>query len=116
MLKIMGTSSRIVFNDFISDCLTQENNNNAYAASKSCKRAFELGPSQSRALVGGRSQYHPPTPGARFRPPQRRNQNTQPRQKNQKAFKVAVPQAKARHGSSAEAGAPKRGPLKGLDS
>jgi hypothetical protein len=45
MLKTMGTSSQIVFNEFISDCLTQENNNNAYSASKSRKRAFELGPS-----------------------------------------------------------------------
>ncbi|XP_066375287.1 uncharacterized protein [Miscanthus floridulus] len=41
MLKSVGTSTRIVFNDFISDCLTQENNNNLYAASKNRKRAFE---------------------------------------------------------------------------
>jgi hypothetical protein len=43
MLKIMGTSSRTVFNEFISDCLTQKNNNNAYSASKSRKRALESG-------------------------------------------------------------------------
>jgi hypothetical protein len=51
MLKTMGTSSRTVFNEFISDCLTQENNNNAYSTSKSHKRAFELGPSQARASM-----------------------------------------------------------------
>lgn len=45
MLKSMGTSSRTVFNEFISDCLTQGNNNNIYAASKNRKRAFESGPS-----------------------------------------------------------------------
>jgi hypothetical protein len=44
MLKSVGTSTRTVFNDFISDCLTQENNN-LYTASKNCKRAFESGPS-----------------------------------------------------------------------
>jgi hypothetical protein len=69
LLKTMGTSSRTEFNDFISDCLTQENNNNAYSVSKSRKRAFESGPSQARALVGGHPQYRPPAPGARFRPP-----------------------------------------------
>jgi hypothetical protein len=45
MQKAMGTSSRTVFNESISDCLTQENNNNAYSAYKSRKRAFESGPS-----------------------------------------------------------------------
>jgi hypothetical protein len=73
MLKSMGTSTRNVFNDFISDCLTQENNN-IYAATKNRKRAFELGPSQPRDQMQGRAQYHPPVPGARFKPPQRRNQ------------------------------------------
>jgi hypothetical protein len=62
MLKTMGTSSRIVFNEFISDCLTQENNNNIYVASKSHKRALELGPSQARALAGGHPQYRSPAP------------------------------------------------------
>jgi hypothetical protein len=31
MMKSMGISSRTCFNDFINDCLTQENNNNLYA-------------------------------------------------------------------------------------
>jgi hypothetical protein len=78
ILKSVGTSIRMVFNDFISDCLTQENNNNLYTASKNRKRAFESDPSQARAPMAS----HPPAPGARFRPPQRRNQNTQPQQRN----------------------------------
>jgi hypothetical protein len=45
MTKSMGTSARTTFNDFISDCLTEENNNNLHAVTKNCKRAFELGPS-----------------------------------------------------------------------
>jgi len=77
MLKTMGTSSQTVFNDFISDCLTQENNNNAYSASKNRKRAFELGPSQARAPMASRPPYRSPAPGTKFRPPQRRNQNNQ---------------------------------------
>ena len=73
MLKSMGTSTKIVFNDFISDCLTQENNNNLYTASKNHKRAFESGPSQAKAPMASHPPYHPPAAGARFRPPQRRN-------------------------------------------
>jgi len=45
MLKTMGTGTRATFNAYISDCLTQENNNNNYSASKSHKRAFEAGSS-----------------------------------------------------------------------
>jgi hypothetical protein len=69
MLKTMGTSSRTVFNEFINDCLTQENNNNAYSASTSHKRAFESGPSQERAPMASRPSYCSPAPGARFIPP-----------------------------------------------
>ena len=87
MLKTMGTGTRATFNAYISDCLTQENNNNNYSASKSHKRAFEAGSSQSRALVAGRQRYRPPAPGARFRPPQRRNIG-HPTQ--QKPYKVAI--------------------------
>jgi hypothetical protein len=53
MLKTMGTGTRATFNAYISDCLTQENNNNNYSVSKSRKRAFEAGLSQSRAPVAG---------------------------------------------------------------
>ena len=45
MLKGMCNSSRTTFNDFISDCLTQESHNNNYAAAKGRKRTFESGPS-----------------------------------------------------------------------
>jgi hypothetical protein len=45
MMKHVGTNTRTRFNDFISDCLKQEKNNNVYTASKTRKRAFELGPS-----------------------------------------------------------------------
>jgi len=66
MLKTLGTGTRATFNAYISGCLTQENNNNNYSASKSRKRAFEAGSSQSRAPVAGRQQYRPPALGARF--------------------------------------------------
>jgi hypothetical protein len=92
MLKSIGTSTRTVFNDFISDSLTQENNNNIYTASKSRKRAFESGPSQARAPMQGRPQYHLSVPGATFRPSQRKNLANQPQQQRfQKSFKVIVP-------------------------
>jgi hypothetical protein len=45
MMKHVGTNTRARFNDFISDCLKQEKNNNAYTTSKTRKRAFESGPS-----------------------------------------------------------------------
>ena len=73
MMKHVGTNTRTGFNDFVSDCLKQEKNNNVYATSKTRKRAFELGPSEPRALMANHSTYRPPAPGARFRPPQRRN-------------------------------------------
>jgi len=91
MLKTMGTGARATFNAYISDCLTQENNNNNYSASKSLKRAFEARSSQSRAPLAGRQQYRPPAPGARFRLPQRRNTGL-PAQ--QKPYKVAIAPAK----------------------
>jgi hypothetical protein len=43
MMKHVGTSTRMVFNDFISDCLKQKKNNNVYVASKNRKRAFKSG-------------------------------------------------------------------------
>jgi hypothetical protein len=77
MMKHVGTNTRIGFNDFVSDCLKQEKNNNVYAVSKTRKRAFESGSSQPRAPMANRSAYRLPAPGARFMPPQRRNQNAQ---------------------------------------
>jgi hypothetical protein len=43
LMKTMGTSKCATFNEFISDALTQENNNSIYVASKSRKKAFEAG-------------------------------------------------------------------------
>jgi hypothetical protein len=51
LIKYMGNSKCITFNEFISDALTQENNDKIYAPSKSRKRNFEAGASQSKALV-----------------------------------------------------------------
>jgi hypothetical protein len=70
MMKHVGTNNRARFNDFISDCLKQEKNNNAYTASKTRKRTFESGPSQPIVLTANRSAYRPSALGARFRPPQ----------------------------------------------
>jgi hypothetical protein len=72
MMKHVGTNMRTGLNDFVSDCLKQENNNNMYAVSKTRKRAFELGPSQPRAPMANHPAYRSPAPGARFRPPQRK--------------------------------------------
>jgi hypothetical protein len=45
LMKSIGNSKCTTFNEFISDALTQENNNNIYAASKSHKRNYEAGAS-----------------------------------------------------------------------
>jgi hypothetical protein len=49
MMKHVGTNTRTSFNDFVSDCLKQEKNNNVYAASKTHKRPFKSGTSQPKA-------------------------------------------------------------------
>jgi hypothetical protein len=91
MMKHVGTNTRARFNDFISDCLKQEKNNNAYTTSKTRKRAFESGPSQPRVLTANRSAYRPSALGARFRPPQHKTQNYKG---PQKPYKMAVPPAR----------------------
>jgi hypothetical protein len=91
MIKHVGTNTRARFNDFISDCLKQEKNNNAYTASKTRKRAFESGPSQPRVHTANRSAYRPFAPGARFRPPQHKTQNYKG---PQKPYKMVVPLAR----------------------
>ena len=57
-----------------------------------------------------RPLYRSPTPGARYRPSQKRNQNTQSQQRNQKPFKMAILQAKTGQGSSSGVATPVRGP------
>jgi hypothetical protein len=42
-IKSMLISYRLSFNDFVSVCLTQENNNNLYVVSKGHKRTLESG-------------------------------------------------------------------------
>jgi hypothetical protein len=71
-MKTMGTSKCTTFNDFISDALTQENNNAIYSASKSRKRALEVSASQSRTSAAPRSSPRPPAQNIKFRPPQKK--------------------------------------------
>jgi hypothetical protein len=73
LMKSMGNSKSITFNEFISDALTQENNDKIYAASKSRKRNFEAGASQSKAPVVSKTQYHPLAANIWYRPPQKKN-------------------------------------------
>jgi hypothetical protein len=91
MMKHVGTNTHDRFNDFISDCLKQEKNNNAYTASKTRKRAFESGPSQPRVLTTNHSAYRLSATGARFRPPQHKIQNYNG---PQKPYKMVVPPAR----------------------
>ena len=56
-MKTMANSRCTTYNEFISDALTQENQNNLHATAKGHKRAAEvgaLGSSQSRAPVVAR--------------------------------------------------------------
>jgi hypothetical protein len=74
LMKSMGNSKCATFNEFISDALTQENNDAIYAASKSRKRIYEAGASQSKASVMAKTQYRPSTTNIRYHPPQKKNQ------------------------------------------
>ena len=65
LMKTMVNSKCTTYNEFISDALTQENQNNLHAAAKSHERATEvgaIGSSQSRALVVARPPFQPPAP------------------------------------------------------
>jgi hypothetical protein len=72
MLKHVGTNPRTSFNDFISDCLKQEKNNNVHSAFKARKKELDSSPSQARAPLQRRPPYHSPVPKAKFKPPQRK--------------------------------------------
>jgi hypothetical protein len=102
MLKTMVTGPQATFNAYISDCLTHENNNNNYSASKSRKRAFEAGSSHSTAPVVRCQQYRPPALGAKFRPPHRRNMGPLTQQK---PYKVAMTHTMPRANQAAAAAA-----------
>ena len=70
MMKSMANSRCATYNEFVSDALMQENQNNLHAAAKGRKRAAEMGASgssQSRASMVARPQFRPPAP--KFRPP-----------------------------------------------
>jgi hypothetical protein len=69
MMKSMGISSHTSFNNFVSDCLTQENNNNLYAMAKGRKRTLESRISQPRTTVVARPSFRQMLLGARFRSP-----------------------------------------------
>jgi hypothetical protein len=73
-MKTMANSTRVTFNDFVSDALTQKNQNNLHTAAKSRKRTFEVGSSQKRAPVVNHPPFHPLAPGSRFRPSQKKAQ------------------------------------------
>jgi hypothetical protein len=51
MMKSMGISSRTSFNDFVSECLTQENYNNLYTLAKGRNRPLESEMSQPRTTM-----------------------------------------------------------------
>jgi hypothetical protein len=97
LMKTMGTSKCATFNEFISDTLTQENNNSIYAASKSRKRAFEAGASQSRAPAAPRASSHHPIMGAKFCPPQKKAPT---KTRFRKAYTVSLPKGSSGQGSS----------------
>ena len=72
LMKTMANSRCATYNEFVSDALTQENQNNLHAVAKGRKRATKagaLGSSQSRASMVARPQFCPPAP--KFRPPQK---------------------------------------------
>jgi hypothetical protein len=73
LMKSMGNNKCTTFNEFISDALTQENNNVIYAASKSHKRNYEAAVSQSKAPVVAKTQYRPSATNIRYHPPQKKN-------------------------------------------
>ena len=81
----------------MSDALSQENNNVVYAASKSRKRAYEAGASQSKSPVAQRAPFRPPASAAKFHPPQKKNTA---KTRFHKAFIVALPKGTTSQGSS----------------
>jgi hypothetical protein len=109
MIKSMGISSRTSFNNFVSDFLTQENNNNLYALAKGRKRTLESRISRPRTIVVARPSFKPMMPGARFLPPPPKKIQQQGF-RGQKAFKVALPHAKTGLGSSTGSTAQVKGP------
>ena len=92
----MGNNKSTTFNELMSDALTQENNNNVYAASKNRKRAFEASASQAKALVA-KTQFRPPAVATRYHPPQKKNQA---KTRFKKAFTIPLPKGTTGLGNS----------------
>jgi hypothetical protein len=93
----MGNSKCATFNEFISDALTQENNDAIYSATKSHKRVYEAGASQSKAHVVAKTQYRPSAANIKYRPPQKKNQV---KIGVHKGYIVALSKNNSRQGSS----------------
>ena len=70
LMKTLANSRCATYNEFVSDALTQENQNNLHAVVKRRKRAAETsasGSSKSKAPMTMRPQFRPST--TKFRPP-----------------------------------------------
>jgi hypothetical protein len=70
LMKTLANSKCETFNEFVSDALTQEKQNNLHTAAKGRNRALEVGSSQQKTPMAMRPQFHPPTP--KFRRPQKK--------------------------------------------
>ena len=102
LMKTITNSRCTTYNEFISDALTQENQNNLHAAAKGHKRAAQVGisgSSQSRALVVARPQFCPPAPKFRPLPPKARA--NRPQKVFCKAFTIALRKGNRGQGSTA---------------
>ena len=98
LMKTLANNKSATFNEFVSDALTQENQNNIYTESKNRKRAFEAGVSQSKAPTNVRPQFRPPAP--KYRPPQKKAQPSQNKKVYRKAYSVALPKSSTGQSSS----------------
>jgi len=74
LLKTQGHTKCATFKEFVSDALTQENYNTVYTATKTCKRAFKAGASQSKAPVAAEPKYRALCPNMRYCLPAKKNQ------------------------------------------
>jgi len=98
LMKTLANNKFATFNEFVSDALIQENQNNIYSASKSRKRAYEVGASQPKAPIAVRPQFR--LPALKYRPPQKKVQTSQNQKVYRKAFSVTLPKGSTGQGSS----------------
>jgi hypothetical protein len=95
--KTMGTGKCDTFNEYVSNAITQENNNSVYSISKGRKRTFEVRSSQSKAPMVAKTQYRLPAANIRYRPPQKKNQA---KTGFRKGYTVSLPKNASGQGSS----------------